>query len=109
MNKTDLTNLIPKGWKKNKKRHGETYEIIKTSRKPPSEFDRIIVDGKEYKFGKRTNALRVMDKSVAMDIKQALPNDVVVYPVDDVPRSREERDHKWFHAVPELPWHKDKK
>ena len=97
-----------KSWRKDKKRHGQTYEVIKTSTAPSREFDRVMVDGKEYKFGKRTNAMRLTDKAVAMDIKQALPNDVLVYPVDDVPKSREERDHKWFHAVPKLPWHKDK-
>jgi len=101
--------LDQKKWKKDKKRHGKTYEVIKTSRKPASEFDRILVDGQEYKFGKRTNALRITDEAVAMDIKQALPNDVVVYPVDDVPKTIEEKDHKWFHVVPELPWHKDRK
>jgi len=97
----------PKIWKKNKKRYGKTYEVIKTSKKPSSEFDRINVDGKEYKFGKRTNALRLTDARVARDIQQALPDDVIVYPVDDVPKTREDKDHKYFHVVPKLPWHKD--
>ena len=97
---------LDKNWNKDKKRHGKSYEVIKTSQAPRGEFDRVEVDGKEYKFG-RSGAMRLTDKAVAMDIKQALPNDVLVYEVDDVPTSREEKDHKGFHAVPKLPWHKD--
>jgi hypothetical protein len=58
---------------KDHKRSTKSYEIIKTSRKPKSEFDRILVDGKEYKFG-RSMAMRVRDKRVAHDIAQALPD-----------------------------------
>jgi hypothetical protein len=65
----------------------------------------IIVDGKEYKFGP-SMAMRVRDGKVAQDIKQALPDDVLVYPVDDVP-SKDQKGHTYFHVVPPLPWHED--
>lgn len=97
--------LDPKKWMKDHKKATKSYEIIKTSRKPKSEFDRIIVDGKEYKFG-RSMAMRVRDKKVAKDIADALPDDVLVYEVDDVP-TRDNRGHNYFFAVPKLPW-KDK-
>jgi len=108
MEKKTKPDLDVKNWHKDKKRHGKTWEVIRNSKKPFSEFDRIVVDDKEYKFGKRTGAMHIKDAGVVKEMKEALGNEIVAYEVEDIPYSREERDHKWFHAVPELPWHKEK-
>ena len=94
--------LDSKKWMKDHKKATKSWEIIKTSRKPKSEFDRVVVDGKEYKFGK-SMAMRVRDGKVAKDIADALPDDVLVYPVDDVP-TEGDRGHNFFFTNPALPW-----
>ena len=94
-----------KTFMKDHKKATKSYEIIKTSRKPKSEFDRVVVDGKEYKFG-RSMAMRVRDGKVAKDIADALPDDVLVYEVDDV-AEKDQKGHNYFHVVPPLPWKDD--
>lgn len=96
-----------KTFMKDHKKATKSYEVIKISKKPYSQFGSVEVDGKKYDFGRRTNAMRIRDKKVAMDIKQALPDDVIVYEVDDVPTTGD-RGHNYFHVVPRLPWHKEK-
>ena len=96
--------------KQARKKAGKSYEVIKASQKPWSQFNAIDVDGKLLKFGRDTNALRVRDKALAMDIKQTLGGrpgeaDVVVVEVDDVP----ERDgsRPTSHFISRVPWHKE--
>ena len=93
--------------KQTRKKAGKSYEVIKASQKPWSEYNAIDVDGKLLKFGRETNALRVRDKALAMDIKQALGGrpgeaDVVVVEVDDVPERDGSRPMSFL--VPKLPW-----
>ena len=89
---------VAQSFKEHKKKRvkGEkSYEIYKASQKPWSQFNAIEVDGKRLELGRQTNALRVTDKALAMDIKHALGGkpgeaDVVVVEVDDVPTKGEE-------------------
>ena len=98
-----------KDQKKKRKKYGKSYEVIKASRKSWSDFGGIDVDGKVLDFGP-SGALRLHDERLARDVHQALgtgPNpDVVVVEVDDVPDTREARDHTNFHGgMPAMPWH----
>lgn len=88
----------------------KSYEIYKASRRPWSQFNAIDVDGRRLEFGKQTNALRVRDKKLAMDIKQTLGGkpgeaDVVVVEVDDVP-GQSESGHRYFFGFKGAPWAK---
>ena len=96
--------------KEKRKKAGKSYEILKASQKPWSQFNAINVDGKRLEFGKETNALRVRDKALAMDIKQALGGrpgeaDVVVVEVDDVPERDGSRPASFL--ISKVPWHKE--
>ena len=94
---------------KDHKKATKSYEVIKISKKPYSQFGSVEVDGKKYDLGRRTNAMRIRDKKLAMAMKQALPDDILVYEVDDV-ATKDQKGHNYFHVVPPLPWHeKDEK
>lgn len=102
----NLKEFLGKSKRKSKKsKRSKSYEIIKASRRPWSEFSGIGVDKKYLKFGRRTNALRIRDGKLAKDIKQALGDEVVVIEVDDVAKPGE-KDSKSFFSVPNLPWKK---
>ena len=99
---------VAESFKEHKKKRvkGEkSYEIYKASQRPWSQFNAINVDGKRLEFGRQTNALRVTDKALARDIKQALGGrpgeaDVVVVEVDDVPTKGSPRKSFIINA----PW-----
>jgi hypothetical protein len=100
---------VAESFKKSKEKRvkgGKSYEIYKASQKPWHEYNAIDVDGRRLEFGKQTNALRVRDKKLAMDIRATLGGkpgeaDVVVVEVDDVP-ARNESGRKSF-IIP-APW-----
>ena len=104
---------VEQSFKEHKKKRvkGEkSWEIMKASQKPWSEFNAIEVDGKRLDFGRQTNALRVTDKALARDIQQTLGGrpgeaDVVVVEVDDVPTNTERTPRKSF--IINAPWKKN--
>ncbi len=83
---------------------GKSWEILKASPKHNSEFNRIIVDGREMRFGSN-GALRIRDEAMARDIKQQLGGrpgeaDVCVVEVDDVPAPGREPSKSFIINAP---------
>jgi len=103
---------VAQSFKEHKKKRvkGEkSYEIYRASQKPWSQFNAINVDGKRLEFGRQTNAMRVTDRKLAMDIKQTLGGrpgeaEVVVVEVDDVPTNTERAPRKSW--IINAPWKK---
>jgi len=99
---------VEQSFKKHKakrKRGKKTWEVIKASQKPWSEYNAIDVDGKRLDFG-RSGMMRLTDGVLAKDIKQALGGrpgeaDVVVVEVDDYV-SENESSSKSF--IINAPW-----
>ena len=82
---------------------GHVYEVIQAVQRPVN----VEVDGKEMPFG-RDGAFRVRDSGVADEIRakySAKKGEVTVTRVK-YPHIAD-RGHKYFFAVPAMPWHKD--
>ena len=79
---------------------GYVHEVIQAVTRPVN----VEVDGKQMPFG-RDGAFRVNDSGVAEAIRAKYDGEVTVTKVK-VPHVAD-RGHKYFFAVPALPWHKD--
>lgn len=78
-----------------------TYEVIQAVRRPVN----VEVDGKQMPFGKDM-AMRVKDPGVADEIRAKYGGDVTVTRIR-YPRPAD-FGHRYFFAIPAMPWHKDK-
>jgi hypothetical protein len=86
--------------------HGKIYEVVKASTK---DFKGIIGQGKEMKFGTKSNVFTTKDPKLAKEISDKYgyasggSRDVVVVERDDF-GSLGGRN---LHTVPAMPWHEE--
>jgi hypothetical protein len=86
--------------------HGKVWEVVKASTK---DFDGIIGQGKERRFGKRTGAFVTRDPKLAKEINEKYgyskngSRDVVVVERDEYAAPT----RKNLHVVPAMPWHEE--
>jgi len=88
---------------KSRSAHGKIYEVVKSSTK---DFKGIVGQGKEMKFGTKSNVFTTRDPILAKEISDKYgysktgSRDVIVVERDDYGAL----GRKNVHSVPALPW-----
>lgn len=81
------------------------YIVIPATTRPMSG---ILVDGKQYNFGKKTKSFRVKDKAEAEAIRQVGGQDIVVVPRQTLGSTGADGHRSFWGSMPEMPWTRKK-